>query len=243
MLISVWLTILWSFLFIYLRELKYDYLVLNIYIYVYICIWSFKMSTLLWKEFQTTYFSIMFKLLWRTTSKVKMNKICKPTWTVKVQNWVVRSWIDHERVKASPDSGTDFPVRCVPADSTDSLGNRAAVPSVRGRCRLVCCCCDEWWMCWTSQIIKVNTRHMRLFACAPAFPLLILCWFSCRSASRCWAGSRRRLRGQRGLRQPQLAPVLRVCSPGLSQQPRCEDGSWFPLLSHNFLLFSPVSYC
>lgn len=71
------------FLPIYLGEQKGDYLALNIHI------WSFKMSVLLGKEFPDTDFSIMVKLLWRTTSKLQMNKICKTRWTVKVQNEAV----------------------------------------------------------------------------------------------------------------------------------------------------------
>lgn len=69
------------FLSIYLGEQKGDYLALNIYI------WSFKMPTLLEKEFQNTYFGIiMFEVVLQSNLKIKRNKICKTTWTVKVQN-------------------------------------------------------------------------------------------------------------------------------------------------------------
>lgn len=67
------------FLSIYLGEQKGDYLALNIYM-------SFKMPTLLEKEFQNTYFSIiMFEVVLQSNLKIKRNKICKTTSTVKVQ--------------------------------------------------------------------------------------------------------------------------------------------------------------
>lgn len=124
-LISVWLTILWSFLFIYLRELKDYYLVL-IYLYIHTYIHGVsKCLPCYQRNFKPHTLALCLNYSKEQLQRSKWIKYANQREQLKCETkWssVAKSWIDYKCVKTSPDSGIDFPVQCVPADFTDSFG-------------------------------------------------------------------------------------------------------------------------